>query len=625
MEKRRNKVVNAAWRRYQWFMVLGAAAAGFISYTSVDYPYYLIGLGLLLIGLVLGVWLTWQRAKAFWQAYQEQRRLAFAAVNPGEERFRAYQSQRRWMVLLSVLGIVALLPVVIIGCWAEFSQRWPWNLIFFLSLAGPGGALIAIFGSVLVRALADLGWWFVRPPEMAAAIVEYDNVLWKVIIAANEYRRRLDFIELVNIRNSQAGYEQYVLLPQGRGLYFLGISAWPWKCRLIRPFYESTGDVVNPSEQPQQYVVLRETTWNLAPDRENSSHGLSVPNTITHDPVEVRAWFFIRARVWDPLRYVYGAEFTAEATVSQILARWRAVTATQYYFKLHEGKALEDMAVEGLKIEPEIQEAAQTALLCDLGILEAIDDADPTDVAWAREKKRLTSRQGKEYLMRRPHVSFDANNSEENYQTVVNGFGGRKGAWTVWDKFGIILLDVELSDLEPADPDLYLALQAVTKARAQGAAALALAVGEAEATVERADGEARAITSRAEAWSRPGGSAIWSGDVARDVAKEIKQLSVVNAGQTGGQVASIVETVSALGGVPFSPPPTTPAGSQPPAETTSPSPEPEGRPLGQPSTPPAQPSQRSEPGGRRYQGRGNRGRGQRPPRPRPGQPPQPSS
>ena len=190
MEKRRNKVVNAAWRRYQWFMVLGAAAAGFISYTSVDYPYYLIGLGLLLIGLVLGGWLTWQRAKAFWQAYQEQRRLAFAAVNPGEERFRAYQSQRRWMVLLSVLGIVALLPVVIIGCWAEFSQRWPWNLIFFLSLAGPGGALIAIFGSVLVRALADLGWWFVRPPEMAAAIVEYDNVLWKVIIAANEHRVR---------------------------------------------------------------------------------------------------------------------------------------------------------------------------------------------------------------------------------------------------------------------------------------------------------------------------------------------------------------------------------------------------------------------------------------------------
>jgi len=489
-------------RTWLWVGVGLALVIGSLLFWRASWPINFIGS---FAGLVtaagLGL-LAWSKPRG--QAIAE-------TIRPGEEeiyRFLRRTKRKVFQFLPLVLGGIILIGI---GLYCYFGFSFPTNFILFVGLTISGVALTYFSGSPMIREMADLGWWFVRVPEMHVAFIESDNACHWVIMNVNDCARREHFQELANKRNRKPG-PKYVLLPPGKGIYFLGLTAWPWRYRLKRPWYENSGDAENPKKEPFRFLDLMERSWNLLPESERDKNGVPgvVPRVGTHDPIDVDARLFVRLRVIDPYKAAYGTGFVGESIVSELTSRWRRVVANLYYFPEAEEGGVAPVGAY-LKINPQIQEAAHNKFLIMLGL----------------SKQETEKKNGKVYKV-----------YEDNEQTIptlgsridVENYMPQTTAGICRDAFGFEILDVEVRDLQPTK-EVWDKLQAKTMAAAEGAAELAKAQGEAEAVKVRAEAEAEAIRSRASGEADAIGYRAWilqaakasevlHADVQRAVAKE---------------------------------------------------------------------------------------------------------
>ncbi len=487
--------------------------------------------------LVSGVLLTASLARPFWPKSTVNKRGDGRPLFPGEEEIYSFLAQKRREVITLSFWLLTSIFLTITGLAGYAMLELPYNLISLLFLIGAvAGFYFA--GSAIIRPLADLGWWFVRPDENSAAIVERDRACWKIVINVNDPVRREHFVNLVEWQNQRLAEEQpdladcerYVLLPPGQGIYFLGFTAWPWKTKLREPWYEREFDVTNRSVEPVRFCRLKERAWNLV---SNEELGGILPIVGSADPIDIRAGLYLRIAVWDPYYAVYGADFTGESVCTEVAARWRQAVAELKYFEPGEGGA------EGqyLDINPQIQTQAHDRLLFCLQM--------------SADKKGA--------LVLYPKISPD--NNEPGGYKVDPDFPFSSPAWTCRAKFGFQIMDVEVSDLEPARKEIQASLEAKTtaavagmadyaKAQGEAKATFALAQGEAKATFARAEGEAKAIERRAEALSRAYGQEVWRGDIAAKVAGSVKNLTFVSPGGDTGNVMNMAATLAAAGGLP---------------------------------------------------------------------------
>ncbi len=466
---------------------------------------------------VFGVFVALAFSVYSWPAIKPEylRRGNGRPLEPGEQEAYGFLARRRRGVLLLVFWLASSILLAINGLVGYLLFGLPYNAISLVVLIGGAVWFYFVF-SAIIRPLADLGWWFVRPDENSAAMVEKDNACWKIIITTNDPRRRTHFSRLAAWKNSELGYERYILLPAGQGIHFLGFTAWPWKVKLREPWYEREADIKNAATEPVRFCSLRERAWNLGSEHDT---GGIVPDVGSADPIDIRAKLYVRALVWDPFAAVYGASFTGESVCNETVARWRRALSGLRYFTRGGGSE------EELDINPEIQSRAHVALLRCLAV-------------WPEEEDNLFY----------PRLE-ERQETDATYYRIEDDFPHLSPAWACLHTFGFHLLDVEVTDLQPADETIRKAIEQKTAAAAQGAAAFAKAKGDAQALIREADGQARAIERRSEALRQEGGMEVWRGDVARDIAGSVGNITVVSGSATG-RVADIAATLAAVGGLP---------------------------------------------------------------------------
>lgn len=403
-------------------------------------------------------------------------------IKPGEERIYAFLRKRKITVFVLLPVVVIGIAIAMLGLIGYLRLREPINLLSFF-LGVPTGVAIAYFsGSPMIRAMADVGWWFVRVPEMYAAFVESDMACRYIIMNVNDPTRWQHFEDLAEMRNQEGGGPKYILLPSGKGIYFLGLFAWPWKYKLKPPWYEQSGDAENPKIEPFRFLELKERSWNLLPE----DKGGVVPIVGTHDPIDVVARLFVRTRVFDPYKAGYGTEFIGESIVSEITSRWRRVVAKLFYFAEAEKEGAK--AEEYLKINPRIQQRAHLLFLLELGICQKKRDGKG-EIIWEDEEQEIPQVQGIE-------MKIDERTRRIDYGALKDKKW--KAARICLDSFGFEILDVEVRDLNPKQ-DVWDKLQARTVSAAEGAAEAAKAKGEAQAIKIRASAQAAAIQKIGEA------------------------------------------------------------------------------------------------------------------------------
>ena len=347
---------------------------GMIGYGLLDWPYGIVSAG---SGVVLALVLTVIGLID----------SSPVRANPGEEEITSFLAARRqlvWlMVSLMVTGVLFLLsagPVYL-------TLVSPWDFLGALVCLLAALVIFSFCGSSLMWALADLGWWFVKPDENTAAMVEIGGVCHKIVMAVTDPELRPHYERLAAWRNWQLGREVYALLPVGVGIHFLGFTAWPWKIKLRQPWYENAGDVNLPTKQPFRYLPLYQRTWDLMPVSRAGvpQPGGVVPVSGDAHAVEVETDLYCRVWTFDPYLAVYGSTFPAETAVSSICVTLRQVIQSLSFFTRGPKAKGADPAAKGgndqeleeeLEITPGIQASIYRQLVLELGICQLAEPAD---------------------------------------------------------------------------------------------------------------------------------------------------------------------------------------------------------------------------------------------------------
>jgi len=146
-------------------------------------------------------------------------------------------------------------------------------------------------------------------------------------------------------------------------------------------------------------------------------------------------------------------------------------------------------------------------------------------------------------------------------------------------RLGLLLLDVEVRDVQAADPKMRKALQDKSIKLAEAAATLAEARGEAAALRTTADAEAYAIQKVRTEITQPGGDRKFMADLLRDIAPKIGALNISQIGGAEDANAVLPLLLARLAGInplpPTAPPPqpaAPPAGQRPAAQPPAPDP-----------------------------------------------------
>lgn len=442
--------------------------------------------------------------------------------NPNDgEAAVAYQieqlKQAVYQKLLWLLGCVALAigSVLVLNL-----VYWPWNLpLLFL-----GWTIAAVVGyfvcDQIIRPMADLGWWWVRLDEMTAAFVERDKAFYLCIINCNEPLRRDHFISLAKSLGCQ-----YIILPPGIGIYFLGWTAWPWKIKLRTPWYSKHADEVNPEREPVRFLSLREIPLQLTPEEapnpvdpkkgEEVIAGV-IPTVMTKDPIDVLIWLNVRLEVYWPWAAVYGTQYTGESTYMLILECLRlAITELNYWSEEAVRSGKPDSVGNVVHVmNPQIQLQLNNKLAELLGL-----NSEPEPEAGKKDPFNL--------------------------------FKSGTAADTILRRFGFLILAVAVKDLQPKDRSLIDSFAKRTVAAAEGAAALTAAEYEKAATITAAQGKAEALRLIREQLNAPGGTIAFQGDMAIRLATAFGGKLVITSG-SGGEVPNMINVVGALGGIPIS-------------------------------------------------------------------------
>jgi len=194
-----------------------------------------------------------------------------------------------------------------------------------------------------------------------------------------------------------------------------------------------------------------------------------------------------------------------------------------------------DGKVDEFEINPEVQTMAHRALVIDLGLCIA---------------RQVPNKELDEYPLMRivPKLEDEELEIFDDFESIVDesqlpkNFRKHSIAWVIRHSFGYLLLDVEVTDLEPVE-EVYKELQAKTTAKAKGAAEFQRARGERKAIEEIAAGEAQAIKLKRVEVVAPGGKLILLTNLAGEASKNIDKI--VLTGGTG-DVAQITTLIQAL-------------------------------------------------------------------------------
>ncbi len=477
-----------------------------------------------LVSFFFGIGLIWYNWRLLLQAKEEKKE----EPDP-ERRIEFFLQQQRQIVYAKASYLLGCGLLILASLFAGYFF-WPWSLLWCLPIiVGLVAAIYFIWSSLVVN-LSELGWWFVKVPEMTAALVMYFDACRYVIMCVNNPARRQHFERLVAIRRAEEkelGEKkvEYILLPPGQGVYFLGLTKWPWQYKLKGPWYQHPGDQIHPKIEPIRYLPLNELSWNLLSVEHKDQYNQPgiLPTFTTNDPIDVIVDIIIRLRVFDPYLAVFGQPFVGEAIVNQITARLRRVVANLRYLQIG--------SIEEADIKPQIQQEIHQQLIDDLGI------------------KGIT----------RPEIAPAA----EDYQFVAGyDFDTHRSMELIFRICGYDLADVEISDLNPIG-DIMVSLADKARAGVEGSAAAKKAVGLAAAAVKEAEGYATATVKRAEAdktslelRSEPlktvEGRITLNADVARAVAAKVGNIVVLSGDQGGevGRVTAIQAALQAVGGLP---------------------------------------------------------------------------
>jgi len=505
------------------------------------YAMLFLGLGLIAtltggVSVILGGWLvkliasmaviasvavTW--GLSAWQL----KKAVKTDVNPGEEAVWAditnsYAAVMRHLRMIgygsvvAIIGVVAVVNAVDMGP-GLLSAAW---LLLGVVLAIGGPVMVYFSASQLKPVLGNLGWWWVTVPENHAAIIEHFGACYKIIINTSRADRRRHFELLIESR-LRTGNNQYILLPQGKGIYFLGWNKWPWEYQLRKPWYYRSADVRNPAKSPMRYLSLAEFTVNLL---HASASGGVVPVVGSNDLVQVEADLFLRLQVWDPYVAVYGAAHPEAAVEDLIISNWRSSLSKLDYFTSRGEKG-------EIHVNPDLQEQALQQFVYDLGLVAAPDNYDPKKI----KKSQLPIVKPRLWKGR---VENDGTETEdENGLLYFSSFPKPSVAHDSLVSYGFQVLTLNVDDLQPQNKEVIKAAEKRAVNAQEGMAAFEKAKGDRLALQEKAEGEAFALTKRAEAYTKPGGAEIFAGDVRREVADKVGNLTIIEGG--GGNVSHL--------------------------------------------------------------------------------------
>jgi hypothetical protein len=491
-------------------------------------------------------------------AWSVERKSLSRKVNPGEEEiWHELDGYRRdfWQYFAFVFGGLFLIVLGLVGV---SSFDYPFGPLALIGFGLVGGLLVFFSSQPMLRPMGELGWWWVMVPENRAAFIMGDKGIWKIIINTSDPEKRKHYQLLVRLRNAQMQTkDRYVLLPPGKGLYFLGVTVWPWRYKMAPPWYEKDSDVQSASKQPVRYLDLTERTWNWL--REIKAGGV-VPDSGTADPIDISADLFLRAVVWDPYLAVFGADFPIEATRNIILARWRQVVASLRYFAKRDvdetDEAEEDAGSEAganaadsakarskkkaknefgaLELNPIIQLQAHRVLAWKLKLVAPPFDGYSPTVNHDQDTRPI-----------RPRLEMQGRNI-----VLVDSFPAESPAAVIMEKFGFLLYDAQVTDLEPSNTSLARSVQDAKAALAKAAAKANEATGDAKATMILADAQAYSISERAKAINSPGGHEILAVDAAGTIASKTGNLTVVTTpGGAQTDLVSLMATYRGLAGL----------------------------------------------------------------------------
>lgn len=210
---------------------------------------------------------------------------------------------------------------------------------------------------VIVRQMANQMIFFLRVPEMTAAVVMKDLKAHTLIVSVSgEFCE--DYDKLKVMLETQ-GIRVVIINPQ-HPLVWIGM---PW-IYTVHSFYERTADEVNPITDPVTFLDLNERTYNFSP-----------PPVDTGDPIQVVAKLVASMIPWNPLKMIFSVRYYMEAFSAEMDARWRRVAATLHFFvsdpvpKQSDQEDTPEEEIHGrseqLEFDPEIYINAHRRLLID--------------------------------------------------------------------------------------------------------------------------------------------------------------------------------------------------------------------------------------------------------------------
>lgn len=252
------------------------------------------------------------------------------------------------LIITTIIFIYNRYPNVI----AEFVPF----LGIFMAVAVVATALavfLAITLPILKRECADIGWFWVRVPEMSALVIFKDRSLHKILIAATGSRRE-EFVKLARKRNTEMGREVFIVIPHGKELHWVGC---PWLGYQVYTWYEKSGDEDRAEVDPRHSLNLTRRTIDL-----------DMPKVDSGDPISITAKVVVILEIADPEKFLFNVKYAMEEMEKSIFEAWRnTITTLLYFFK--RGDAME--------VNPELSLQASAKLNSRLGLADG-ESSKPT-------------------------------------------------------------------------------------------------------------------------------------------------------------------------------------------------------------------------------------------------------
>jgi len=457
--------------------------------------------------------------------------------NKGKKRGRFTRADISRLVLFALIFAISL----ILGIHGKKAA----DLIAAAVTIILSAAVLWILVPILIRQLADRGWFFLRVPEMRAAPILCDKRIHTIFISVSDVHRSR-FEKLVDKAKKTISGVRLRLLPPGKGLVWIGV---PWQYQQYE-WYEKSDEVENPEVDPQRLLNLSERIFDFEPDAVD-----------TAEPIEVAAKLTVYYRVHDPYRVLFGVRYYLEAIQLEIASRWRKVISLLHYFQYIRTAGVSGLDLAGktpdqiaelmayLEVDPEIIKKAHRRLLTDLWLAalkkkiffdsdgklqedELGEEAVPWDITdpvvlngvengfdvyddftgttgnrvyvkgkTVKEKHDeekvvvdfalLTNEQGPvvDPDHRVVYTYTEANGAKTVKRVFYRlGIPATKAVRRILEDWGVALQDVEVTDIEPKEPTIREALSERFKARANAMALKEEASGKKAANILEGQG-----------------------------------------------------------------------------------------------------------------------------------------